>query len=210
MKLDNSLLTLQMQRNGEWSVIDMGEVKGLGHTSTEQGRGAGTPENGGARISRKREDDSHRNAVGRAGTSDPIGKTSGQRSDSEGNGESGAANHSESHAVKAKCSMEAPQNISLAGYGLRLGFCPRQHISSHHRTNSPAHTFDNRDKTRYTDHGSLDRVNSLGLRVRLAAISKPIYNDSSDRAPPDPWPLPWQISRKLFLDFRAVFGYISP
>ena len=108
MKLDNSLLTLQMQRNGEWSVIDMKEVKTLGHTSTEQGRGEGTPENGGAQISRKREDDSHRNAVGRAGTSDPIGKSSGQRSNSAGNGKSGAADHAKTHSVKTKFSMETP------------------------------------------------------------------------------------------------------
>ena len=108
MKLDNSLLTLQMQRNGEWSVINMKEVKDLGHTSTEQGRGAGTPENGGARIPGKREDDSHRNAVGRAGTSDPIGKTSGQRSDSTGNGKGGTADHAKTHSVKTKFSMETP------------------------------------------------------------------------------------------------------
>ena len=38
MNLEGSLLTLEMQRNGEWSVIDMKEVSGYGDTSAERGR----------------------------------------------------------------------------------------------------------------------------------------------------------------------------
>ena len=38
MDLGGSLLTLEMQRNGEWSVIDVREVNTHGDTGAERGR----------------------------------------------------------------------------------------------------------------------------------------------------------------------------
>ena len=57
MSLDGSLLTLEMQRNGEWSVIDMKEVIGYGDTGSERGRKKSAAKDGAEGLPRQREDD---------------------------------------------------------------------------------------------------------------------------------------------------------
>ena len=110
MYLDGSRLTLQMQRNGEWSVVKMerannAESYGI---SKDGNRAADAEKNGGTRVPGKRESNSIRNDSGRAGSGGGVGRASGQRRNNQRNGEGGATDHSEAHVVKTKFSMEIP------------------------------------------------------------------------------------------------------
>ena len=113
MNLDGSLLTLEMQRNGEWSVIDMKEVSGYGDTGAERGRTKSAAKDGAEGLSGQREDDSHRSDMGRAGAVDGAGGASGQQSNGTGDGEIRSANYeagtqTERNGLKEKFSMDTP------------------------------------------------------------------------------------------------------
>ena len=113
MSLDGSLLTLEMQRNGEWSVIDMKEVIGYGDTGSERGRKKSAAKDGAEWLPRQREDDGHRSDLGRAGAVDGVGGASGQRGNGTGDGEIRSADYeagaqAERNGVKEKFSMETP------------------------------------------------------------------------------------------------------
>ena len=113
MSLDGSLLTLEMQRNGEWSVIDMKEVIGYGDTGSERGRTKIAAKDGAEGLPGQREDDGHRSDLGRAGAVDGAGGASGQRGNGTGDGEIRSADYeagaqAERNGVKEKFSMETP------------------------------------------------------------------------------------------------------
>ena len=110
MYLDGDRLTLQMQRNGEWSVVGMERANNAGSygISTDGDRASDAEKNGRTRVPGKREGNSIRNDSGRAGSGGGVGRSSGQGRNDQRNGEGGAADHSEAHAVKTKFSMETP------------------------------------------------------------------------------------------------------
>lgn len=113
MSLYGSLLTLEMQRNGEWSVIDMKEVIGYGDTGSERGRTKSAAKDGAEGLPWQREDDGHRSDLGRAGAVDGAGGASGQRGNGTGDGEIRSADYeagaqAERNGVKEKFSMETP------------------------------------------------------------------------------------------------------
>ena len=106
MDLDGSVLMLQMQRNGEWSVIKMEDSYG-----NSQGRnGAKAPEKDGQHgISRERKNNSGVGASVRAGTHRAHGEPAGQGGNDQGNGQGSAADSPKAGGkVKTKFSMETP------------------------------------------------------------------------------------------------------
>ena len=89
MELDGSLLTLEMLRNGEWSVID---VEVIGYGSSQQGRNAHSGKNGSAQISGERNDDGYvgdEKGIGQHNGTQRGGGTVGQETDGQGNDKSG-------------------------------------------------------------------------------------------------------------------------
>lgn len=106
MDLDGSVLMLQMQRNGEWSVIKMEDSYG-----NSQGRnGAEAPAKDGQHgFSRERKNNSGVGASVRAGTHRTHGEPTGQGGNDQGNGQGSAADPSKaSGKIKTKFSMETP------------------------------------------------------------------------------------------------------
>ena len=106
MDLDGSVLMLQMQRNGEWSVIKMEDSYG-----NSQGRnGAEAPAKDGQHgISRERKNNSGVGASVRAGTHRAHGEPAGQGGNDQGNGQGSAADSPKAGGkVKTKFSMETP------------------------------------------------------------------------------------------------------
>ena len=102
MELDGVLLTLEMQRNGEWSVIDEERINN-GHL--EQNRGENFEEDGSSRLSRKRENDGYlgdEKSPRHRGSNKRSGSTSGQAADGKRNDQSGA----EVSEIKTKYSRE--------------------------------------------------------------------------------------------------------
>lgn len=93
INLGSSLLTIEMQRNGEWSVVDVKENEIYGNTDEKRSRAESAAENGTKGLSWQRENDRYRVNLGRAGAVGKSGVASGQRSDSEGYGKSGSADH---------------------------------------------------------------------------------------------------------------------
>ena len=101
INLGSSLLTIEMQRNGEWSVVDVKENEIYGNTDEKRSRAESAAENGTKGLSWQRENDRYRVNLGRAGAVGKSGVASGQRSDSEGYGKSGSADHETDTRTKA-------------------------------------------------------------------------------------------------------------
>lgn len=104
MRLDGALLTLQMQRNGEWSVIGLEEAKNARPyaTGTKRTGAADAAKNGGEGFSGKRENDGVHGNTGRPGAGDSTGRNLGQRSDGAGDGEGGPAHSENSRSQNAE------------------------------------------------------------------------------------------------------------
>lgn len=106
MVLDGKKLTLQMQRNGEWSVIKMEDSYG-----NSQGRnGAEAPaKDGQPGIPRERKNNGSSGAAGRAGANSAHGEPTGQGRNDQRNGQGGTALDKQIPGkVKTKFSMETP------------------------------------------------------------------------------------------------------
>ena len=91
MHLGGALLILQMQRNGEWSVIGLEETNN-GYSRKRNGEET-SYEDGKLRVSGERKNDGHMGTQGRTGSDRANRSPAGQRSDSEGNGEIRAADY---------------------------------------------------------------------------------------------------------------------
>ena len=91
MHLGGALLILQMQRNGEWSVIGLEETNN-GYSRKRNGEET-SYEDGRLRVSGERKNDGHMGTQGRTGSDRANRSPAGQRSDSEGNGEIRAADY---------------------------------------------------------------------------------------------------------------------
>lgn len=117
MHLGDTLLTLQMQRNGEWSVVGMEDMKDARPyaTGAKRAGAADAAKDGGEGLPRKREIDGAHSDAGRPGTGGRSGSGLRQRSNGTGDGESGPTHSENAHSqsterrgVKEKFSMETP------------------------------------------------------------------------------------------------------